>query len=211
MGVVSKYIAQGATASKTLMDVAKMPHRPSGGRFLGLEFNLPGIMLSAALLGLGLTIIRPPITLATQDQNAVPGGWHLVRSKNPHGGLDAISVSHTADISRSDLDLAGIMLKCGEHGPEVVIVVVTPFPPRAQPELTITANGKEWHFVARVVPPGAELLLPANALQLVTGAWQVASELSVKVTSPEQSFQGVIPIEGLAGAFTELSVSCHSG
>jgi hypothetical protein len=104
-----------------------------------------------------------------------------------------------------------MMMKCGEHGPEVVIVVVTPFPPRAQPELTITANGKEWHFVASVVPPGAELLLPANALQLVTGAWQRASELSVKVTSPEQSFQGVIPIEGLAGAFTELSVSCHSG
>jgi hypothetical protein len=199
MGVVSKYIARSATVSKTLMDVAKMPHRPSGGRFLGLDFNLPRIMLSAALLGLGLTIIRPPIALATQDQNAVPSGWHLVRSKNPDGGPDAISVSHTADISRSDLDLAGMMMKCGEHGPEVVIVVVTPFPPRAQPELTITANGKEWHFVGRVVPPGAGLL------------WQRASELSVKVTSPEQSFQGVIPIEGLAGAFTELSVSCHSG
>ena len=168
------------------------------------------ILLALLLLANSFVIIRPQ-ELAAQSKNGSSGGWHFLRSANPHGGPEAISVSHTADITRSDIDLAGMMLKCGEHGPEVVIVVVTPFPPRARPEVTIAAAGKEWRFAPSIVPPGAQLLLPADATQLAAGPWQMAHELSVKVTSPEQSFAGVIPIDGLAGAFAELSVSCRSG
>ena len=56
------------------------------------------------------------------------GGWHFVRTRNPYGGVDAISIMHTADTSRSDLDLAGLMIRCSERGPEAVIVLIRTFP-----------------------------------------------------------------------------------
>src|ERR1700733_1660109 len=71
--------------------------------------------------------------------------WRLLRTADPRGGNDHASMSAIADMTRSDLDLAGLMLQCdaGRHdsavaaqnptGAEGVIVAVTPFPPRAKP------------------------------------------------------------------------------
>ena len=88
-----------------------------------------------ALLGLFSAVV------AAETQHPKPAsGWHLVRTANPRGGPDAVSISHTADISRSDLDLAGLMLRCGEKSVEVMIVVVTPLSPRARPDVTIGAD-----------------------------------------------------------------------
>jgi len=121
-------------------------------------------------------------------------------------------MSHTADVIRSDLDLAGMMLRCAEKdGAEIIIVAVTPFPPAARPSVTIGAAGKEFRFDARVVPPGAQLLLPPEAMTLATGPWQLAHELTVKVVSQEQSFGGVIPIDGLADALATLTANCPAG
>jgi len=135
-------------------------------------------------------------------------GWRLIHTANPRGGPDAVSISHTADIGRSDLDFAGIMVRCGEKMPEFIIVAITPFPPRAHPEVTIGAAGKEWRFDARVLPPGAELLLPSEAMDLANGRWQSAHELAVKVASPTQSFSGVVAIDGLAQALANLISTC---
>src|SRR5437870_12087111 len=46
------------------------------------------------------------------------GGWRLVRTHNPRGGEDAVSVMHTADPFRSDPDFAGLTLRCAETGTE---------------------------------------------------------------------------------------------
>ena len=155
--------------------------------------------------------------------NAQGSGWRLLRTPDPNGGGYAVSMSRTADMGRSDLDLAGVMLRChgsadqatgaadaGAHDApvEVAIVAVTPFPPRAQPAVTVSAANEEWHFAARVVPPGAELLLPAEAAELAAGPWQSTPELAVKVSSQERSFSGVIPIDGLAAALATLAANC---
>jgi hypothetical protein len=136
------------------------------------------------------------------------GDWRLLRSANPKGGPDAVSMVHTAETSRSDLDLAGLMLRCDGKSIGLVIVVVTPFPPRARPSVTISSNGKEWRFDATVVPPGAELMLPMEAMDLVKGTWQSAHELAVRVTSAEQTFGGSIRIDGLTGALSTLMTEC---
>jgi hypothetical protein len=145
---------------------------------------------------------------STADNPPNLADWHLLRSADPRGGPDAVSMMHTADTGRSDLDLAGLMLRCGEKRVDLAIVVVTPFPPRARPTVTISANGKEWQFDANVVSPGAELLLPNEAMSLVTGAWQSVHELSVRVLSPGQSVGGVIPIDGAANALSTLMTKC---
>ncbi len=158
-----------------------------------------------ALLGLFSAVV------AAETEHPKPAsGWHLVRTANPRGGPDAVSISHTADIGRSDLDLAGLMLRCSEKSVEVMIVVVTPLSPRARPDVTIGADHKEWRFGAQVASPGA-LLLPAEATSLADGPWQLARELAVKVNSPEQSFGGVIPIDGLAEALATLAANCPPG
>ena len=108
---------------------------------------------------------------------------------------------------RSDLDLAGMMLKCGEHGTEVVVVALAPFPPRARPEVTISALGKEWRFAVSIVPPGAELLLPAEASHLAAGPWQSAPELSVQGEVAENSLLRRHPDRRTGGSTRDA----HSG
>ena len=63
------------------------------------------------------------------------GGWHFVRTHNPNGGTETISIMHAADTSRSDLDLAGIMIRCSDSGAEVVVVTLPALPFRAQPRV----------------------------------------------------------------------------
>jgi hypothetical protein len=167
---------------------------------------------TAAIILAGLGLVTPSAAADTEHPSPA-SSWHLVRTANPRGGRDAVSMSHTADMTRSDLDLAGVMLRCGEPAGqlEIVIVAVTPFPPRARPDITIATDGKEWRFSARVASPGAELQLPAEAMGLAAGPWQSARELAVKVTSPEQSFGGVIPVMGLGEALATLASSCPAG
>jgi hypothetical protein len=102
------------------------------------------------------------------------------------------------------------MLRCGAESAEVAIIALTPFPPKAKPSVRIGADGEDSQFVAQVLPPGAELLLPQRATALAYGPWQHARELSVTVTSPEQSFAGIIQIDGLAEALTTLTANCAS-
>jgi|RhiMethySRZTD1v2_1073278.scaffolds.fasta_scaffold1184765_1 hypothetical protein len=187
-------------------------------QFFGPLFHVAGtnakfwrdLVVYLAIAG-AVAPIRPVEAPAADTRGGAMGGWRLLRTPNPQGGREAISMSHTADMTRSDLDLAGMMLKCGQHGPEIVIVALTPLPPRAGPEVTISALGKEWRFAASVVPPGAELLLPGDATHLAAGPWQSAHELSVRVRSKEQSFAGIIPIDGLAAALATLSANCPVG
>jgi hypothetical protein len=179
--------------------------------------------MSAALIA-GLWVMT--VSAAAPQTN----GWRLLPGRSPAEGGGSASMSHTSDMTRSDLDLAGLMLRCRDTsapiqgadatsptvqdddthaiGAQIVIVVVTPFPPRAQPSVTIGAAGMEWHFNARVLPPGVELLLPAQATDLAGGPWQSTPELAVKVSWQERSFKGVIPIDGLADALATVAANC---
>lgn len=174
--------------------------------------------LCAALIA-GLCALTGSASAATPQT----GGWRLLSKPDPVGGGGMASMSHTADMTRSDLDLVGLMLRCrakgaqgaalptgdaDQTGAEIAIVVITPFPPLAQPQVTVGAAGKEWRFDARIVPPGAELLLPAPASDLAAGPWQSANALTIKVSWQDRSFSGVIPIDGLAEALATLAANC---
>jgi hypothetical protein len=153
--------------------------------------------------------ILPPPTASP----ATAGPWPLVRTPNPAGGRDAVSVLKTADITKSDIDFAGLMLRCGEHNIEVLVVLVRPLPPRAHPRVAVTTGGKMIDFTASVVPPGAEVLLPPEATALAFGPWQTASELAVEVGATEGDDQpspirGVILLAGLGAALAQLQANC---
>ena len=136
------------------------------------------------------------------------GGWHLVRTHNPNGGADAISIMHTADTSRSDLDLAGLMIRCSETSAEVVIVLLPALPFRTRPHVTLGKPGDETQFEATVAPPGTAVLLPRDATTLVSGPWQALEDLFIRIDDGQSTIRGVVKLAGLEAAFKELQASC---
>ncbi len=142
------------------------------------------------------------------------GSWRLVRTPNPQGGREAVSIMQTADLTKSDIDFAGVMLRCGESHVEVLVVLVRPLPPHAHPKVITRADGKSATFIAAIVPPGAAVVLPAEASQLASDSWKAAPELSLRITvdgaDQQTVVNGVISLVGLSEALPLLLANCPS-
>jgi hypothetical protein len=144
---------------------------------------------------------------------AMPGGWRLVRTPRA-GEAEAVSIMHTADPTRSDIDLAGLMLRCAPptsgagSTPEILFVVVQPFAPHSAPDVSVTADGRAVRFVAAVVPPFTALRLPPEAGALAAGTWQRAAELAVEIALGPVAIRGVVPVSGLEQAYQSLVAGC---
>jgi hypothetical protein len=137
------------------------------------------------------------------------GSWRLVRTPNPRGGPDAVSIMQTPDPSRSDINLAGLMLRCSDKSFEVLIVLLEPLSPRSRPEVKLTTGGAV-AFTASVVSPNAVLALPSEATALVTGPWQSAPEVAIEVDESDKVIRGVVSFAGLAPALDLLRSNCPS-
>ncbi|WP_369726047.1 hypothetical protein AB8Z38_15995 [Bradyrhizobium sp. LLZ17] len=136
------------------------------------------------------------------------GGWQLVKTKDPSGGPDAVSIMHVADAKRSDIGLAGLSLQCGRQGIEILLIILERMS-RGEPKVTLTSgNGRIAVFDASVVQAGQALLLPGNAAEFASRDWQQADELSVEIEGKSTSIRGTVPIGGLAGAYRLLTESC---
>jgi hypothetical protein len=135
-------------------------------------------------------------------------GWHLIRTANPRGGADAVAMMHTADPSKSDIGLAGLMLRCSEKDLEIVIVATTPFAPRSHPRIILSAGKIETAFDATVVSPFSVLLLPPEATALIDGGWQLAPELLIEIDDQQAIIRGVVPLLGLKAAAAMLRTNC---
>ncbi len=132
-----------------------------------------------------------------------------MRTPNPRGGADAVSIMQTPDPSRSDIDLAGLMLRCSDKSLEVQIVLLRPLPLRARPEVKLT-TGSAAAFAATVVSPGVALALPSEAAALVDGPWQSAPEVALEVDDGGRAIRGVVSLAGLAPALALLRSNCPS-
>jgi hypothetical protein len=137
-------------------------------------------------------------------------GWRLVRSWDPGGGADAVSVMHAVDTRGSDVGLAGLSLQCGRGGIEVVLIVLEALPRTTRPAVVLTAGTKRTEFEASVVQGGQALLLSQDASSLAASEWQSATELSVEIDTKPAPIRGAIPIRGLAAALRNLSQNCPS-
>ncbi|MBV9754876.1 MAG: hypothetical protein JO188_20335 [Hyphomicrobiales bacterium] len=131
-----------------------------------------------------------------------------MRAPNPHGGPDAVSIVHTVDISKSDADVAGLMLRCAPDGIEALVVVFDARPPSSRPWVKVRASGEEEKFEAKIVPPFTALLLPPEAAFLLTGPWRTADELVLEVEAEPAPVKGALSLVGLGAALDELRGSC---
>jgi hypothetical protein len=117
----------------------------------------------------------------------LPGGWHFLRTRDPRGTAEAISILHTT---------------------EIVIVLIRSFPLRDRPTVIIGQPDHETQFKAIVVPPGTAILLPGDAAPLVSSSWHALNDLFIRVADGQNTIQGVVPLEGLQTAFKVLVANC---
>jgi hypothetical protein len=149
-------------------------------------------------------------TSLSQQQSIEPGTWQLNRTPNPTGGPDSISITKITDADRSDHDIAGLMLRCGEGATTEVLVVLTePLPPQTHPKVTVVAGATTTAFTGSVVMPGALVLLPEKASALVEHAWLSAPELAVAIADAHRSLHGVVPLTDIGTAMQTLESNCQ--
>lgn len=151
---------------------------------------------------------------ASQQVNALnrttslADGWRLVRTRDPGGSAEAVSVMHVADTTKSDLALAGLSLHCGSNGIEVVLIMLEPLPRGSHPSVTVTMGSNKVQFEASATQRGEALLLPPSAASLAAGEWQKAAELGIEIATEPAPIKGTMPIRGLSGALRALSPYC---
>jgi hypothetical protein len=79
------------------------------------------------------------------------GQWRLVHTPHQNKGeKDAISIMRAGDLSDSDLDFVGLMVRSADVDADELIVLLHLLSPRARPRISV--NGTP--FEARFVPPG---------------------------------------------------------
>jgi hypothetical protein len=139
--------------------------------------------------------------------------WPLVVTPPPPGGIhEAVSIMRTADTTRSDPDLAGLMIRCQEKpGLQVVLALVRPLPPLAQRDVVVNPTTTAAVIHSEVSPLGTGLVLPVEPTMFTTGQWRDLKELAVLIHDPEADIRGVIPLDGLAPAMAKLSARCPPG
>jgi hypothetical protein len=139
------------------------------------------------------------------------GNWHLVRTPGPEKGEEIVSVMHTADALDSDPEFAGLVIRCRPKLPlQIAFVLITPFPPRAHPKITVSADHASIHFKSDVIPPGSMLALPKEAEVLAKGPWQSTKKLTVDIEGDGSKIHGVVSLENLSAALAHLQVNCPS-
>jgi hypothetical protein len=145
---------------------------------------------------------------ATSRTTELDGGWQLVKTRDPGGGAETISVMHVVDTGKSDFGLAGLSVRCGRPGLDVVLIVLEPLPSTSHPTVILTAGSLRSEFEASVVQSGEALLLPQGASNLAAGDWQKATELSVEIATKPNPVRGIVPIAGLPAALRSLTPNC---
>jgi hypothetical protein len=172
--------------------------------------DLPLIM-SPLRIGLLLGLLIPTSVCAQPnrpDVADVMGSWRLVSTPNPRGGANAVSIMHTADTSKSDIDLAGLMIRCSGDHTELAVVVLTPFTFRARPRVALGSPSRQQQFDGTVGPPGTAIVLPGDPRALLGDAWAAESDLFIRVTDGPNTFSGVVPLAGVQSASLQLKANC---
>jgi hypothetical protein len=149
----------------------------------------------------------PRLTQQAAASSASP--WKLVRARGDKAEVTTVSIMKTADTLRSDPDFAGLMVRCAAQGKvDVLIVLVTPLPPRSHPRVAIAAGEQTKIFEGTMAAAGAAVVLPDEAGALASGPWQRLRDLAISVEGGGNQIKGAVGLDGLAAAYNNLISSC---
>jgi len=137
--------------------------------------------------------------------------WKFTRTQGPKDGESFAAITKTAETMQSDLDFAGLIVRCAPKGRiEVLITLIRPFPPRSRPQVTIASSGGggSLTFKASMAAAGAAVLLPDEVSAFAGGKWQTTPSLSVLVKETDSEIKGVVALNGLREAYHSLLANC---
>lgn len=145
---------------------------------------------------------------SSSQSTPLDGGWRLVKTRNPNGGADIVAVIRTADTTRSDLNLAGLSLRCSGNGTEVVLTLLEQQPRASHPIVTLAVGSDRIQLEASVSQSAESVVLPQSASALAAGPWLTAQELTVEIATKPEPTRGTVPLAGLANAMRALRSGC---
>jgi hypothetical protein len=153
-----------------------------------------------------------PKTTDEPARSTTSDSWPLVRTPRPGGGPEAVSVMRTADTTRSDPELAGLMIRCAEKpGLEAILALVRPISPHSRRDVVVAGGAAEVVLHAEVTSAGTALLLPVETSTFTAGPWNNTKEIAVTIRDPDGEIRGVIPIDGIGPAMAKLTAHCPPG
>src|SRR5262249_35254916 len=97
-----------------------------------------------------------------------------------------------------------------DTGYDVLAGLLKPFPPRTQPKVKLTIGGATVDLDGTVIPPGAGVVLAAEAAIRVKEAGQSSSDLAIEGEDDSNATRGIISLEGLGPALSPLTSNCPS-
>lgn len=154
-----------------------------------------------------LGCIRGLISQGDRSPASLAGSWPLIRSQDPSGAR-IVSIARSADPSRSDVDLAGLMIRCMRPNAfEVVVALVGPLPIRTRQTVRLESGRASLTFEGESIAPGSLLLLPPEAADAIM-IWKENDQLTVTIQTSPNVIRGVIPISGLASGLRKLTEAC---
>jgi hypothetical protein len=136
----------------------------------------------------------------------VAGKWRLVRTPDPREGKEVVSIMAPGELSGSDIDFAGLDLRCADQDFDIRIFLISPLPLRARPAIAI--NSKK--FQGSVVLPGTAILLPREASALAQEQWRSLPSLSIEVEDNGTKTHGLVSLEGFNTALQTLMGTCST-
>jgi hypothetical protein len=137
---------------------------------------------------------------------SVAGKWRLVRTNNPAERRDVISIMATGELAESDIEFAGLNLRCATPDFEVLVFLISPLPPSARPIVSLDGAA----FPATVLLPGTAMLLSQTATLLAKERWKSRAPVTIDIDNSGTKIHGVISLDGFDKALQTLSATCLS-
>lgn len=140
---------------------------------------------------------------------ATPSTWKFTRTQGDKAGESFAAIMKTADIAQSDLDFAGLIVRCAPKGKiDVLVALIRPFPPRSRPQVTIASGSVSQTFETTLTAAGAAVVLPDEVAAFAAGKWQSTPALTITVKENDSQIKGVVELNGLREAYNSLLVGC---
>lgn len=183
---------------------------PSGVGAAALPSAQPACATLGCITQPGVSSVefKPMPVQAPGPKSTRIGQWHLVRTP-ARENKETVSIMRTGELLKSDADFAGLMIRCkGTAGLQIGFIVVSPFPPRSQPNVTISTGASTLEFRGSVAGPGTVVSLPDEASTLIHGPWRSAQSLTVHIKGDGASIRGTVSLNQLSQAVALLQANC---
>ena len=167
---------------------------------LKARFVAPVVAMAALLV--------PLLAAAQTGSTGSVGTWRSGFADDPHGGRRVPFISRSADLDSPDVDIVGLTVRCGQSGPEAILIVADPLPPRGVARVRLDAAGSTDVVEATPIPTGAGLVLPIDVQARAVGAWGRSATLTATVTREGLVSRASFSLDGFAAALARLESEC---